>query len=548
MKTILLFSAFGRFPMLEYELDIAQRHLDDGDHVVFLSCDGITQNICPANNPRIGGFSATPFRQRYCVECKSRVSSGMEWLQAGLGKLTVRPFEELSQSDEKRLNELTDGLSRSMNQASMKSHCDVDDIDIYDAAISQLASELKTSSPNLVEHWDRFIAYVQTGWVSYFSAMEQLAAWTPDAVYVYNGRMVRYRPIMRVSQRRNELLTIYEYPDDGFNKYVLNRGQYNHDRMLWSKSLFEKYRRSGPINLEQESEVYEWFDKRTKGQLKNREAHHVAEQVPNDMPKWWRSKEFNIVVFVSTVYEWVGCREDEEGTYYSSQADGLRRIIADLPEQVVVTVRLHPNMAGADEKEREELLTLANDNSVRVVDAAASIDSYSLMREADIVMTFGSTTGIEAAFLGKPVVSIGGSLYMAFNATLSPVNHTGLMLAIQKGIEGDFSDFPNTAQRTEMAIAFAWHFVNYGTIPRYLHRKTYWGGAMSRNGIQTVIRAAPYIRYYNAAIDSITKSITSFSKRVRRVYFGIHLLCSDAEKRSKFVTAPGNVLINYFWR
>lgn len=44
-------------------------------------------------------------------------------------------------------------------------------------------------------------------------------------------------------------------------------------------------------------------------------------------------------------------------------------------------------------------------------DADAPVDSYGLMRAADIVFTYGSTSGVEAAFLGKPAVVMGPSAY-----------------------------------------------------------------------------------------------------------------------------------------
>jgi hypothetical protein len=45
------------------------------------------------------------------------------------------------------------------------------------------------------------------------------------------------------------------------------------------------------------------------------------------------------------------------------------------------------------------------------VDHQSPIDSYTLMRQADIVVTYGSTTGVEAAYAGKPVIVMGPSAY-----------------------------------------------------------------------------------------------------------------------------------------
>jgi hypothetical protein len=45
------------------------------------------------------------------------------------------------------------------------------------------------------------------------------------------------------------------------------------------------------------------------------------------------------------------------------------------------------------------------------VDPYSSIDSYELMRQADIVVTYGSTSGVEAAYARKPVILMGPSAY-----------------------------------------------------------------------------------------------------------------------------------------
>jgi hypothetical protein len=44
-------------------------------------------------------------------------------------------------------------------------------------------------------------------------------------------------------------------------------------------------------------------------------------------------------------------------------------------------------------------------------DPHSTVDSYALMRAADVVFTYGSTSGVEAAFLDRPVIVMGPSAY-----------------------------------------------------------------------------------------------------------------------------------------
>ena len=86
MKTIIINTAIGLFPMLEYELDIVQKELDKGNKVVFYCTGGLQQ--CGANNPKGGHL-----KNRYCSECKSRVYDGIKWLNAKSGMLEVADSE-----------------------------------------------------------------------------------------------------------------------------------------------------------------------------------------------------------------------------------------------------------------------------------------------------------------------------------------------------------------------------------------------------------------------------------------------------------------------
>jgi len=45
------------------------------------------------------------------------------------------------------------------------------------------------------------------------------------------------------------------------------------------------------------------------------------------------------------------------------------------------------------------------------LDEHSEVDSYTLMEQSDVVVTYGSTTGVEAAFAGRPVIVMGPSAY-----------------------------------------------------------------------------------------------------------------------------------------
>lgn len=75
-------------------------------------------------------------------------------------------------------------------------------------------------------------------------------------------------------------------------------------------------------------------------------------------------------------------------------------------------VRSHPHKRMKPKQDVIEWLAAVESARPELhIDQHAPIDSYTLMRQADIVVTYGSTTGVEAAYAGKPVIVMGPSAY-----------------------------------------------------------------------------------------------------------------------------------------
>ena len=49
---------------------------------------------------------------------------------------------------------------------------------------------------------------------------------------------------------------------------------------------------------------------------------------------------------------------------------------------------------------------MSNIDGVRYIPPTSSIDSYSLASASDLIITFGSTIGVESLYLGKPTISL----------------------------------------------------------------------------------------------------------------------------------------------
>jgi hypothetical protein len=73
------------------------------------------------------------------------------------------------------------------------------------------------------------------------------------------------------------------------------------------------------------------------------------------------------------------------------------------------------------------------------LDEHADADSYTLMRQADVVATYGSTTGVEAAYAGRPVMVMGPSAYDELGCATRVMDRGGIARFLDDPRAGDVS-------------------------------------------------------------------------------------------------------------
>jgi hypothetical protein len=121
-----------------------------------------------------------------------------------------------------------------------------------------------------------------------------------------------------------------------------------------------------------------------------------------------------LVVFFSSSGDEIYELDIDWNEYLHSQERALLDLAAACRERpgTRLVVRTHPHMRLKPDDDMTEWLGAVEEaNPHTHFDASSPVDSYELMRAADVVFTYGSTAGIESAFIGKPVVVMGPSAY-----------------------------------------------------------------------------------------------------------------------------------------
>ena len=259
--------------------------------------------------------------------------------------------------------------------------------------------------------WPR--AYVDAAMRSYAWAFDQAHQLIRDrdltCVAVFNGRFTHDRAVAAAAQQL------------GVNVLYYDTGGYETDFDLTTASTHDW------VDLQRRMhKMFESWDSPEREQIGsrwflNRQTHADAnnalftgiqvvghlEELPEGDP---------LIVYFSSSGDEIAELELDWSEYLHSQEQALS-VLADACRRMPgakLVVRTHPHMRL---KPAEDLV-----DWVAAVERAkpdthfgpeSIVDSYSLMRSADIVFTYGSTSGVEAAFMGRPVVVMGPSAYDA---------------------------------------------------------------------------------------------------------------------------------------
>jgi hypothetical protein len=121
-----------------------------------------------------------------------------------------------------------------------------------------------------------------------------------------------------------------------------------------------------------------------------------------------------LVVFFSSSGDEIAELDLDWESYLHSQEDALSALAAQCRSRpgTALVVRTHPHMRlkPADDL-RDWMAAVAEAGPDVHFDPNSAVDSYALMKAADIVFTYGSTAGVESGFIGRPVVVMGPSAY-----------------------------------------------------------------------------------------------------------------------------------------
>jgi hypothetical protein len=254
-----------------------------------------------------------------------------------------------------------------------------------------------------------------------YRAVNQIS---PNIVYVYNGRFSDSRPVWEVSLKMGinfialeaiyGLERSYKMKLNNFLPFSIYENGKNMNELWYSSN----------VNLEQKKVIGESFFLRRRNSQYCGDKIYSLNQEYGILPKYWNSNKRNIVIFNSSEDEFASIGEEyDKYKLFKDQIAGLwfiKKIFID-QNDVNITLRVHPNLSNVKYSYVTKLHTLESGNFF-VIDAKSNISTYSLIDNADLVVVFGSTVGVESVYWGKPTILLASAIYSKLNAFYVPSN------------------------------------------------------------------------------------------------------------------------------
>lgn len=426
MARTLYFSNQGLSPLLlGIELEIVSEDINEGNDIRIVRC---------ANNLSTCFFNPC-HNLLACSICHTRTSRFHNII--GVNSNDVTDLEQVVKDfDLPEVKEMDDLYS-----------LEYQGINIGRGIVSSLISTWRDYS---LTDKEKALAYVQQMAISCSNVIEnmrrEIESFKPDRVFLFNGRFAELSCIIELCRSLNIEYYTYEVGASA-QKYHVFKNALPHSIAFKENEMDKMWDEEEPAKRKEIA--IEWFHKRQRGTSSD-VARFLKKQESGSLPTDFDSGKNNVAIFITSEDEMVAIKEWKFDQYVY-QNDALFKIFDHYAgkDNIHFYLRVHPHLRNIESKQVDEINSMDYPN-LTVVHAHEKIDSYALMKACDKTLTFGSTTGVEAAFLGRPSILFGRSLYEKIDATYNALNYGELYGLI------DNPDLPAKPKENTYKYGYYW--------------------------------------------------------------------------------------------
>lgn len=253
----------------------------------------------------------------------------------------------------------------------------------------------------------------------------------PDLVYVFNGRMSSYSPVVHYCEKNKIDFKVFEFTSRYDKFHVLNRA-IPHNVSYREQEMKDAWDESD--DLERKIEISKEFFESQRNGISLMEGSFIGYQKENQLPQVDKNKEI-ITFFNSSIDEFASVPGWENYIYiYEDETQAIwdvcKKFEDDVTKQFIL--RIHPNLKFLDNTQIRNLEKLKELQNLIIVNSTSTVSSYSLIDISDKIITFGSTIGIEACYFEKPSILLGMSFFDNLDVAYLPTSKKDLLDMISK--------------------------------------------------------------------------------------------------------------------
>jgi len=295
-------------------------------------------------------------------------------------------------------------------------------------ALSSYVSYTRNMEPLIDDNFRSYFDSLLRSQVILISAFEKILTETKfEGIFLYNGRWADVRPIYDICKRNSININVLE---------SINNGTTSFEREIYVNVLpqnidfinikIEKTWENSSLNYKEKVEIAtEFYEKSRRSETTRYDlVVYTKNQIPNKLPDNWDKSKINISIFNSSEDEFIALGEEwEKYRIFPSQEQGIIAIITAFKknEKYHFYLRIHPNLGEVRYGYHKRLINIEKEfKNITIIPAESVVNTYSLIENSQKVIVFGSTVGIEACYLRKPVILLGGTSYYFQNSAYIP--------------------------------------------------------------------------------------------------------------------------------
>lgn len=258
-------------------------------------------------------------------------------------------------------------------------------------------------------------------------------------VYLWGGRRSSEAPVKYFARFKNLDLIFFEEAS-AFNRFTLSEKEPTTYSFVFDSIREWEQNRAVSVGVPYMMlEAQKYFSDRRQG--KSKEPSFIWFLSNSKKLDLKVSEKPILAIFTSSDWEFAALefRPDKEFSHeLGNQYLVLPRILRDpvFLDKFQLVVRWHPNHVTSGKFEKNQVASIISSNShVHHILPSDNQNSYDLVEMADTVLVFGSTIGIESAFMGKPTILIGKASYSGLGAVYEPETYLNLQELIVSNLK-----------------------------------------------------------------------------------------------------------------